>query len=196
MRWRRGLLLAVIHLCLAVPLVVHEALEIWPYLRVERMSPEEEASNDILWDVCGTLDSWPSARVTLTQASNLPAFGLSAWGRPCHSRFTIAALAERFYGEGTRKAETLLLCGVIVLIAVQWVLMGSLSVAPPGHRWIEPAWLIAGCAVVGNTFAFSARLQPIAGSLAALIWALWLLWMGLAIAKLVGTIRGERADSG
>lgn len=185
MRWRRGLILAIIHLALAAPLVIHHEMQGWKYLLKNPLSPSEVAAGKTAgWDACVNVDYWPTPNNKLVKVANFPAAMFTAWNIPCPAYNTLAAAAARTFGEQTRKAEVLLVSAFFLLIALQWFVLGSFPVVHPRRAWLEPGFFITCCAVIGHAVALVA---PETFSLAPLllIFIAWLVWIVLIFVKLL-----------
>jgi hypothetical protein len=161
MNVRRGLLLAGIHLAVAVPLVIWQEARDWPNLRAEwepaqgpvlRMAAwqEEEAFG---FNPCNFWESIP-ATTTVLVIGELPAAIVVGIGEECPARWTVAgslraALHTPPY-RSNRAAEVGIAASFCVLIALQWVLLGGFPLVHPRRWWLEPGALITACSVVSG----------------------------------------------
>jgi hypothetical protein len=185
MRWHRGLVIALIQLAMAVPLILHEDARVWQYLSSHdhAATPSPTATPQVgeavpFAPVCYT----PSAEDLLLEAVNLPAALVSGWHRPTPLAFTPAAIAQSIFGRGSRMAELGATAAFVVLLFLQWLIVGAV----PTPRWerglLEPATVIAVCAAVGiGGFALNYGSHPaignaLFGAAVIVIMAEWLLW--------------------
>ncbi len=171
--------MAVIHLCLAVPLVVHEEREMWPYLSTAApllAAESPRTDNAVAWDPVTDCDHWPSAQLRIASIANLPAFGFAQWGLRCPYPFSLNAAIGRRLGANTRKAEILKASAFLVLVVFQWVLIGSFPLVGLKPAWLEPAWAITICAALSCALLLipGARiLAPFTIACAVPAWFLW-----------------------
>jgi hypothetical protein len=185
MQWRRGLILAVINLCIAVPLIVRGEAREWRYLRTAPLRQAEvPGESDVRWAVADLCDEFRfTNEEKIATMANMPAAVVSAWGMPCPARFTVASAIERNYGEKTRKTAVLSSVAFGALIAIQWLILGSFPLLRPSPKWFEPGILITICAGVGGAMA----LIPALGSLCLLpmlvVFFAWLVWLGFVFVK-------------
>jgi cytosine/uracil/thiamine/allantoin permease len=75
--------------------------------------------------------------------------------------------------------------GLILLIAIQWVLVGAFPLVHPKRPWGEPGMLITICAVLSLTGVLIRPIEDIGKLLAGSAALTWLVWFGLLIWKLV-----------
>ena len=143
MNWRRGLLLAGIHLVIASASFAHDEVNYWPLVkpvasRMETPNLRLAAFQEGGWPgkVCdfGIYDSGPSTFAVVVSAANLPLALATGWHSPCmpqEQRSPITNRMERIFGGNTRRAEIaadVFLCGGVF---IQWMLVGSFPLIRP-----------------------------------------------------------------
>ena len=145
MNWRRGLIFAVIHLGLAVPLIVWQEASDWKYLRGEkrtavlRLASSQEGT--VEWDPI-TACYRPTPQELVLRFVNIPAFVLAGWQVPLPPSYSIAGASEAVFGGVTRDSAAASAIGFVVLIFVQWLFVGGVRLTRSKHEWLEPATLI------------------------------------------------------
>jgi hypothetical protein len=209
MNWRRGLLLAGIHLALAVPLILMMEARNAEFLRdrsegaaqaqredaSKTPAPAEQAPNQedsaqesvtFTLDPCTMWVNYPPQDYVV-QFANLPAFVLTQWRVPCPSPWSLSGIL----GAGSTWPQTPLSLawqkqvdlGLALLVAIQWFFIGGFPLIRPRQWWWEPGAFITLCAVV----AFVLVLIPGLGALSRLpmLFALpaWVFWFCLLVWK-------------
>jgi len=195
-QWRRGLVLAGIHLAICVPLIVWEEAARWDWVRSQKMlAPYELAppppapalprsdvvtqsdeGETVTFSPCGMWydTSQPERIIALGE---LPVAAVSRWGEPCPPAWSLAGLVGvRWPNRDSRRKEvefSIALCG---LIALQWILAGGFPLIHPRWFW-EPGALITICTGTGILALF-----------APFIWLFWFIL--LAWKLLQGGYRG------
>jgi len=191
MNWRRGLLLAGIHLAVAAPLIVmlearHEAFMREHYVPPAPVKDESaskatlsgEEEQTVNFNPCDmTVDYSPEQE--FPTLINIPAATLAQWEQVCPAKWSLAGMLKVGYDwfpkpsaiPARRKVD----CGFGLLIAVQWFLVGSLPLIRPKRWWLEPGAFIACCAVIGLLILPLARLPALLAVLA------WFWWFGLLL---------------
>lgn len=187
MNWRRGLLLAGIHLVVAGTLIVWVEAPIWKYLRSDTEPAPAMVLKNVIWqegeqtvtfspDPCSMWTSMPEEERILVVAE-LPAVGISELGGRCSPQLPLARFFIKEFGEATRKTEVSEAICCLVLVVLQWYLIGSFPFVRSGRRWwAEPGAFITVCAVLGAAIAAIPHvdfLSRIPQSLALLAWLWW-----------------------
>jgi hypothetical protein len=179
MNWRRGLLLAGIHLAVAVPLIIWQEARDWPYLHTEWKPaqrpvlppPAPQEDGTVTFSPCGMWRSIP-ARTNVLVIGELPASVAVGIGEDCPPIWTVtgalrAALDTPPF-RSNRTAEVSIAASFCVLIAVQWVLLGAFPFVHPDRWWLEPGAFITACSVASGALLLvvGAFYLAISGSLA------------------------------
>jgi hypothetical protein len=202
MQWRRGLLLAGIHLAVAVPLIVmleardeasmredsdDHAPPAWiasdPLLKD---APSGDGSQTVTFEPCSTWADYATEE-WVAWFANLPAMTLSGWRQMCPPRWTLAGRLNVGYSwlqspsaiASHRKVD----CGFGLLIALQWVLVGAFPLIRPKRWWAEPGAFITCCAVIGFGLALIRPIEGFARLPALLAAFAWFWWFGLLVWK-------------
>lgn len=178
-QWRRGLILAGIHLVICVPLIVWEEASRWDWVRSQENLPPLELTRPIpplppdaakpadegeavSFSPCGMWyhTSLPQRIIVMGE---LPAAVLSRWGEPCPPSWSLAGqLGIGWPNHDSRRKEVEFSIGLCGLVALQWVLIGGFPLIHPRGWYWEPGALITICTC---TF-FLALFAP-------LLWAAW-----------------------
>jgi hypothetical protein len=211
MNWRRGLLLAGIHLAVALPVILMMEAKDAQFLQgraestaesqredaprkpapANQAPPHEDAAQESETDTFDPCKMWVhyAPQHYIVQLANFPAFVLTAWREECPARWSLSGML----GVGSTWWPTPLSLvwqkqvdlGLALLIAMQWFFIGGFPLARP-RRWCwEPGVFITLCTVA----AFVLVLIPVFGALSKLpmLFAAvaWLYWFGLLLWKLL-----------
>jgi hypothetical protein len=187
-QWRRGLVLAGIHLVICVPLIVWEEANRWDWVRSQENlpplelarplpppSPDADKPADegetVSFSPCGLWRHIPwQERIVVF--GELPAAAFSHWGEPCPPSWSLAGqLGIGLPNHDSRYKEVELSIGLCVLTALQWVLIGGFPLIHPRRSYWEPGALITICTCT----LFLALLAPF----------LWLAWLMLLAWRLL-----------
>jgi hypothetical protein len=198
MNWRRGILLAGIHLAIAVPLIVmdevqHEAStrEHYASLASQPAKSDSGATSlddeeaDVAFDPCKVFFDY-STRHQVEQSLEPFAVALSGWQQVCPPRWSIARRLKIHYdwlqAPSTIPARREVGLAFGLLIAAQWILLGGFPLTRPRRWWAEPGAFITCCAVASFGLVLIRPIEELARfpiTLAALAWFWWfglLLW--------------------
>jgi hypothetical protein len=207
MNWRRGLLLAVINLAVAVPMILmmeardqkyaltQEEIMAKPARGTVPRPPElqtpkpvptksEHAEETVTFDLCGMLVNYP-VQVVVVQAANMPSIALAGWEADCPARWTLAGrLREKPIWKITplwMEEQRMIDAGLCLFIALQWFIIGGFPLIRTQIWWADPGSFITGCAVLAGVIALIPVVDCFA-KLPALIAMLgWLWWFGLLV---------------
>ena len=195
MNWRRGFLLAAVNLAVAVPQVVwldwteHLAVQEHEQRFAAQRTPEPApiSATQVSFDICNLTDRLaPQAEVVVF--ANLPANVPSGWQTLCPAHWTFAGMLHTGGGVLTRAsiaAQPKVDAGFILLIAVQWILVGGFPLTRSRQQWSEPGVFITICAVLSAVLVF---IHPIAAlarlpTLSAV--CAWCVWLSLLTWKII-----------
>jgi hypothetical protein len=152
MKVRRGLLLAGIHVAVAAGLLL--SLEV-NTLRSEKQpqalnlipAAYQEEGGTVTFSAC---DLWYHIRWQgrVLALSEFPAFFLSGYGEICPARWTVAGVLGIGPRSHSARQQAYSVAGLLALIAIQWILIGSFPLAHPRRWWEEPGALNTLCTVV------------------------------------------------
>jgi hypothetical protein len=193
MNWRRGLLLAGIHLTVAGTLLVWVESGYWRYIRSEpiRNRPAEiettgpDGEETISFNPCDEGGGWYGTppQAMISGLANLPVMLLTGWHTPCS--FTISPLdsviEKRFHR--TRTAEIVILTILCALVAVQWFLVGGFPLIQPRRWWWEPGAFITLCTLAAFAIVLIHGIAPVAKLPTYFAGLAWLWWFGLLVWK-------------
>jgi hypothetical protein len=195
MNWRRGLLLAGIHLAVAGTLILWQESRNWQYLHSDESPPQATTLRLAAWqeeqvvtfDPCGFWRSIPPQEIVV-QIGELPAATLSGWGDECPATWTLYGVLHQGPAKDTLRERVIVAAAFGALIPIQWLAIGGFPMMKPRQWWWEPGAFITLCTVA----AFVLVLIPGIGALsnfpmlfAALAWLFWLcllVWKGLRLA--------------
>lgn len=184
-QWRRGLLLAGIHLAICGPLIVWEEANSWDWVRsqedrqpIELAPPAPPPPPDavkpvdegeaVTFSPCGMWyhQSLPQRIIVLGEG---PASAVSGWRQPCPPAWSLSGqVGMSWPNPDSRRKEVESSIGLCGLIALQWILVGGLPLIHPRRWFEEPGALITICTCTGIFALFAPFLW--------LFWFLLLLW--------------------
>jgi hypothetical protein len=197
MQWRRGLLLAAIHLAVAGSMMVWVEAGYWRMLRADARSVQAAALRSVAWqdeqpasfNLCYDLVGGEVApQEIIAGSANLPVALLTGWHQPCVTYQGVTETVGRALGGRTRTSEVWISLILCVLVFVQWLFVGGLPLVRPKRWWLEPGAFITLCtlvAIVPLLIPHNYGLVKAAMSLAALAWFWWfflLVWKTLRVA--------------
>lgn len=188
MKWRRGLLFALIHIAIAVPLIVWEESRQWAYLSSRGCVPDPPAAVGPQegWSF-DTVEYWPPAQLKILGMVDLPARLLAGWQNPFRSKYTLAGIVQAVCGGRPRRtSEIIVFLGFTILIFLQWLVVGGLPFPGLERKWYEPSVIITLCAVVAVlalALPFGAPLILLALLIAMVGWVAWVVMVLLRVAK-------------
>jgi len=190
MSWRRGLLLAGIHLAITAPLLVWQEARWWRYTQAANSPPTstrlvrvafQEGAVTISLNPCEWFDIGYSRSIEVAGLANLPVAILTDWHDSCLVRTRLGRAAGTVFGTRNHRAEIARCVALCACVFVQWTLVGGFPLMGERRRWIEPGAFITLCAIVGVLLSILPVVYSFAripGSLAVLAW-LW--WLGLLV---------------
>lgn len=191
MNWRRGIVLAAIHLAVATVVIVRTEADYWSNIRPERVrvrvvlppSATVEELMEANFYPCaegGIVDHSFTPRETVAGAANLPVTLLVGWHEPCSQPSNLDTVVERRYGR-TRTAEVLILAIQCAVFAVWWFLVGGYPLVRPRTWWLEPGAFITVCTVPAALVSLLPLVDKVAMVPAVVVMLAWLWWFGLLI---------------
>ena len=201
MNWRRGLLLAGIHLVVAVSLLAWDESFYWRSIKSEQLGPSPthlqftafQEEQTITFNPCaddGVEDGEVSPLSKIAGMANLPVVLLTGWHEPCRSPSLLDSMVEsslssmvekRFHR--TRRSEALILVILCILVAVEWLFVGGFPLIRPRRWWMEPGAFITIFTLVDTVLATIPHEANLSGNLSLISACAWLWWFGLLVWK-------------
>ena len=148
MNWRRGLLLAGIHLAVTGSLLVWQETWYWRYIpskpvlqrpvETETIGPDGEIT--ISFHICDEGSDFyghMSPQEKLAGFENLPVVLLSGWHAPCSTWGMVTWMVEERLHR-TRISEITIVTILCAFVAVQWFLVGGFPLMRPRRLWRRP----------------------------------------------------------
>jgi hypothetical protein len=189
MNWRRGLLLAGIHLVIVVPAFAWEVAQFWRYTgtdissglgaRVESVVFQEEMT--IPFDPCKWFDIGSPRLKEVGALANLPTALLTGWHGPCLTQTPLGVVVRRVIGGRNHLAEIADCVILSALVLTQWILVGGLPLVRRKHWWFEPGAFITAAAVVGTAVSVVPTIDTMWRIPAFIAGLGWLWWLGLLL---------------
>jgi hypothetical protein len=198
MNWRRGLLLAGIHLTLAGFVVFMYETTDAHFLKDDyRRDPPSvknpataQSGDTVQFDPCAMWIDY-SPYENAVRFANLPALALTGWRTDCPAHWTFAGM---LHARGRVRTPAQLVAtrevdfGFCTLLTGQWFFVGGWVLVRRKRRWLDPGSVMTVCTVVG-VLATLGRFHPTSdlvirpiGELAVLVIApCWLWWFGLLV---------------
>jgi hypothetical protein len=193
MNWRRGLLLAGIHLAVAVPLILSLEARDAKYLRnrhisvsppVQTSQPAAQEGETVSFSPCGMWVHYPPQTVIVNFA-NIPAFILTGWQMECPPHWSLSGRLHADWKHRTIESQRQVNIGLVILIAIQWILVGSFPLRKPVRWWEEHGIIITLCTVASGLLVQIPNdgydALPTAPMLIAGL--IWFWWFGLLVWK-------------
>ena len=202
MNWRRGFLLAGIHLVVAVGLLTWDESFYWRSLTSEQLvtrparlqlSALQVEEQTITFNPCaddGVEDGEMSPHARILGTANLPVALLTGWHQPCKSPSPLDSMVERSLSSKvekrfhrTRSSETLILAILCLLVAVEWLFVGGLPLIRPRRWWLEPGAFITILTLALTALATIPHEANLSGNLSLISACVWLWWFGFLVWK-------------
>lgn len=155
MKWRRGIILAGIHfviaasliLCVLVPQYTSAKTHSLNSNRILQFVAYQEEGQTVEFSPCELWRHITWQEKVLT-SSELPAAVLSGWNEECPAGWTVAGLIGIDRRHHTRAKEVESSAAFLLLIAIQWLILGGLPLVQPRRWWLEPGACNTSCTVI------------------------------------------------
>jgi hypothetical protein len=193
MNWRRGLLLAGIHLAVAGSLIFWQDANDWHSLSVHPVRPfvgtriTEPIPNGngmmIEFDPCKLHWRSTSFRESVVLLANLPVSPLLGWKVTCPKKWTLAGAVESRSGGRSRSTEIVVSIGFCAMIALLWFIVGSFPLSPQVEWWWEPGAFITICTLIAFGLVVIPATQDLSCYLMVFAALAWLFWFCLLVWK-------------
>ena len=208
MQWRRGLAFAAVHVAVALPIVAsleagdaamlrdHYSQITPPSSKPVALTSGTETSVDTVLDfsICGMIDEF-SPRERIIVMANLPAAFLTAWRMPCPPRWSVSGMLLGVTWERLTPARQVKQRGVdailLLLIAIQWLLIGGFPVRPHEKLRRDPATLITICTAAAGALSFLPQMNLLSELFLVVVPFTWLYWLALLAWKLLRLTRSR-----
>jgi hypothetical protein len=196
MNWRRGLLLAGMHLAVAIPLMVWieaddvEHLKYFPRYSgsVEPIQIGNSQPGEFyLIDPCGMTSSGEFKPAAIVRSANLPSTIFVGWRAICPEDWTIAGMLHLSLRRPSLAVTRQLNLALGLLIPVQWFIVGGFPLIRPKRWWWEPSTFITLCTLTALVMVIIPGVREFSRIPMLLAVLAWLYWFGLLVWK---TIRG------
>jgi hypothetical protein len=188
MQVRRGLIFVAIHLAIAIPIIV--SLEAANSNAIsERYRPKaklilasQETGETVTFDLCTLTDVFNNKETVIVLTNPLASIP-TGWGVPCPAHWTAAgALGLKWpfsprYAPAQRKVDLLF----VLLIALQWFLIGSFPLRPSARILAQPDWFITITSAVAAAIVWIHPIQGFSRLPALLAFCGWLWFVGLLL---------------
>jgi hypothetical protein len=155
----------------------------------------EADGETVTFDPCHMWVHYPP-QATIVRLANFPAFVVTGWRMEYPPRWSLAGMlhADSAFAPtpssvvAQRRADL----GLILLICLQWFLVGSLPVIRPTQWWREPGIVITVGAILSGLLVMipNSEYDSLATGPVLLGWFAWLWWLGLLIWNLA--LKGRR----
>lgn len=192
MNWRRGLLLAGIHLVIAGSLIVLTERRDAKFIPEHRQTvgakpidPDFAQNGEaVAFDLCGATFNY-SPQVRVVRNVNLPVVVLTGWSSVCPAPWTFAGLLHIEVLPQSMDSERRIDLVLCLVIPIQWFLLGGFPLIKPRRWWLEPGAIITICALAAFLLFLIPGLRDwsvLPGLFACLAWLYWfalLIWKGL-----------------
>jgi hypothetical protein len=193
MNWRRGLLLAAIHLAVAVPLILWvEARD----LRFSRPDPErkpvemaaqttdETKETALIMDPCGMIIDYPP-QIRILHFDNYPALVVTGWQLDCAPNWSISKRLHVNYLWTAFRSELPVRTRIDwcfgSFIVIEWFFVGAFPLILTKRWWLEPGAFITVCTVIAFGIVAVPGIEELALLPLILAGFAWLWWFGLLL---------------
>jgi hypothetical protein len=187
MNWRRGVLLAGIHLAVAGSLMAWQGVRERSYLISSKPQPKTgthgmvgQDEQTLQFDPCGFWRSIPPQEI-IVQSAELPAAVLSGWGGECPSSGTLYGMLHQGSLKNTQRERVIVAAVFCALILVQWLLIGGLPLIEPRRWWWEPGAFITVCTLLSLPIVLIPVVRNLSLLFALFAGVAWLYWFALLL---------------
>lgn len=192
MNWRRGLLLAGIHLVVAGTLVTWQESRLWHQERgavdsllvpTVHAAMWQEGEQTVPFDPCngGYVCFWERPQHLVASEANPLVYAVTAWGIPCPTQWTLEGMLASHFGRSSWKTDVGSAVGFCMLVFIQWLLVGGFPLIHPRRWWWEPGAMITVFTVIAFALVpFSVYLDLVTFPL-VFAWLGWLWWFILLV---------------
>jgi hypothetical protein len=189
MNWRRGLLLAGVHLAVAGSLIAwleikdaHSRESAKTYSPEPQQQSAEQEGETVTFDLC-TMIGDSSFQERFIYLADIPAVYLTGWHTPCPPRWTLAGMLHiKFYWQSANM-ERQVDFGLLFLILIQWFLIGGYPLIRPKRWWWEPGTFITLCIIISLVLILNPWIDYLSGIPILFAFFAWFWWFGLLIWK-------------
>lgn len=195
MNWRRGLLLAGIHLVIAASILIWQEAQVWPMLKTEAIPAQDSALRQIIWQEGDTLtlnpcdggfiDGTTAPQEIIAGAANLPVALMTGWHEPCTASPQLTSIVEGRLGGRTRKSEFWIVFILCAMAAIQWFLVGGFPLIQPRRWWWEPGAFITLCTAAAFVLVLIPGVRDLSKVPSFFALFAWLYWFGLLVWKVL-----------
>jgi len=189
MNWRRGLLLAGVHLAVAGSLIVWmEARDAQyrKYADSESAKPPLQATKQedevVTFDLCSLIVDY-SPQEQIIQLANIPTLYLTGWHLYCPPRWSLDGMLHIEYGRPSLTIERRGDFGLLAVLLIQWLLIGGFPLIQPKSWWKEPGAFIALCTVIALILVLIPGISWLARLPMLFALFAWFYWFGLLLWK-------------
>ena len=191
MMWKRGLLLAAIHVAIAIAMIllVHAELHcISDRSRTEpvaslRLAAWQEEEQTVSFSPCDFYGR-PNPPETVVMMVNPFVEEVVGWAEFCPVSWTLAGRLGLKAKCGS-VANPTLAAALCIFIFVQWFLIGSFPLIRPKRWWLEPGAFISLCACLGAAICLIPAIDALARLPTLIAFVAWLLWLGLLLWRIL-----------
>jgi hypothetical protein len=200
MKWRRGLLLAGIHVGILGFFMVLDEAGSWS-LFVTGPASSQATLRLVAWqeeqavpfNPCahGIVDGPMTPPLRILAMGSLPVVLITGGHEACRSPSWIDSAVQARLLRGSQISEVLICAVLCALVAVQWLLVGGLPLIHPKRWWIEPGAAITALTCVTavwlllfSVLLHSWQLEELSSVPMYAAMLIWLVWFGLLIWKL------------
>lgn len=189
MNLRRGLLLAGIHLAVAGTLIVwlevdtaqHRKSHVSDRTETIQVNAAQEGET-VSFRPCGLwVEYLPQDEIV--RFANIPAFVLTDWREECPPSWSLSGILHADWEHWTLESQRRVDVGFIILIAMQWFLVGGFPLKMPLRWWREPGAFITLCTLTAFVLVLIPGIASVAKLPALLAGLAWFWWFGLLVWK-------------
>lgn len=150
------------------------------------ISLSEAAGGTATFDLCGMLDLFSPSENILIFANPAP-FLMTAWRNPCAPGWSVSG---KLVGNGWPKPsftqfarERSVDIVFLLVVAVQWMLIGGFPLRSHRGLWGDPATQITACTVAAGALSFVPNVESFCTLPMFYALAAWFWWLSLIVAK-------------
>ena len=138
----------------------------------------------VSFDLCGMIVDY-SIQEKIIGLANFPAVNLTGWHLFCPPAWTVAGMLHIKFYSYKPTTERQVDFGLLLLISIQWFLIGGFPLIKPKRWWWEPGAFITLCTVIAFILVLIPWIYVLSGLPMLCAMLAWLYWFGLLVWKML-----------
>lgn len=144
----------------------------------------EQKGETVSFSPCGMWADYPP-QMTIVELANPPAFALTGWQMACPPDWSLAGRLHANWEQRTIESQRRVDLIMVILIAIQWFLVGGFPLTRSLRWWEEPGAIITVGVVASGLLVLIPNngYDSMANAPVLFAWLAWFWWFGLLVSK-------------